>query len=60
MNNTQQLTPSKINYEVPTIDNINFSYADIITTSVSGDENQGEWDPQAIGDDLNILKEKAQ
>ena len=33
-------------YEEPKIDIIQFSSADIITTS--GDPNQGEWDPQTI------------
>ena len=33
-------------YEDPKIDLIPLSCADIITTSVTGDKNQGEWDPQ--------------
>ena len=48
MDNTQKSSPTKINYEVPTIDIVRFSCTDIITTSENGDENQGEWDPQAI------------
>ena len=47
MNNSQQITKQKTNYEVPAIDIIRFSCADIITTSGNGDSNQGEWDPQA-------------
>ena len=37
---------SKLMYEEPQIDIIQFSSTDIITTS--GDPNQGEWDPQTI------------
>ena len=48
MNNTQKLPPSKINYEAPSIDIVRFFCTDIIITSGCGDENQGEWDPQAI------------
>lgn len=36
----------KVMYEEPQIDIIQFSCADIITTSGNGDEDQGEWDPQ--------------
>lgn len=42
----------KTMYEEPRIDIVQFSCADIITTSGIGDENQGEWDPQAIDDYL--------
>ena len=48
----QQFINPKTNYEVPKIDIIQFSCADIITTSGNGDENQGEWDTQAIDDYL--------
>ena len=41
---------SKAMYEEPKINIIQFSCADIITTS--GDPNQGEWDPQCINDDI--------
>ena len=46
MNNTQQFEKSKANYEIPTMNLIRFSCADMITASENGDENQGEWDPQ--------------
>ena len=52
MNNTQPLPPPKTNYAVPTIEIIQFSCADIITTSGNGDPNQGEWDPQFINDEI--------
>ena len=41
----QYIVP-KTMYDAPRIDIIRFSCADIITTSGSGDKNQGEWDPQ--------------
>ena len=47
---SQQYIVSKTMYEEPKIDIIQFSCVDIITTSINGDENQGEWDPQAIDD----------
>jgi hypothetical protein len=56
---SQQYIVSKTMYEEPKIDIIQFSCVDIITTSVNGDENQGEWDPQAI-DDYLVLKGEAQ
>ena len=33
-------------YEEPTLQIIEFYCKDIISTSETGDENQGEWDPQ--------------
>ena len=48
MNNSQLITKPKTNYENPFIAIIQFSCADIITTSKNGDPNQGEWDPQSI------------
>lgn len=44
----KQDIPIKAMYEEPQIDIVQFSCADIITTS--GDLNQGEWDPQCIND----------
>ena len=41
-------------YEVPQISIIQPAYADIITTSVNGDANQGEWDPQLIDEESPI------
>lgn len=38
---------SKIGYESPQINIVQFSCDDIITTS--GDKNQGEWDSQSKG-----------
>ena len=51
---SQQHIVSKMMYEEPKIDIIQFSCADIITASGLGDENQGEWDPQCI-DDIEFL-----
>ena len=45
-----QYNVPKAMYEEPKINIIQFSCADIITTS--GDPNQGEWDPQCINDDI--------
>ena len=47
MNNKQRITKIKTPYEVPTIDIIRLSCADILTKSGVLDENQGEWDPQS-------------
>jgi len=44
-NNTVFATAKSI-YTEPTLETINFSALDIISTS--GDENEGEWDPQMI------------
>ena len=52
MKQTKHFTTSKLDYEVPEIDLIPFSCADIITASGVGDENQGEWDPLTNVDDL--------
>ena len=46
----KQDIPLKTMYEEPRMDIIQFSCADIITTS--GDPDQGEWDPQCINDDI--------
>ena len=47
MKSHQYIVP-KTMYEAPRLDIIQFSCADIITTSGNLDDNQGEWDPQAI------------
>ena len=49
MNGIQRITKPKTNYEVPTIDVIEFPCADILSVSGNGDPNQGEWDPQPNG-----------
>jgi len=36
----------KATYEKPQLEVIQFSGADVITTSGYRDENQGDWDPQ--------------
>ena len=45
----QQCVVFKTMYKEPQIDIIQFSCADIVTAS--GDQNQGEWDPQFIDDE---------
>lgn len=51
---SHQRTIPQTMYEEPKIDIIQFSCADIITTSGNLDDNQGEWDPQVID---NIIVE---
>lgn len=48
--NFNQKNHCKTKYEEPQIELIRFSCTDIITASVSKDENQGEWDPQSAED----------
>ena len=52
---SHQSIVSKTMYEKPKIDIIQFSCADIITTSGNFDNNQGEWDPQVI-DNIYIVE----
>ena len=46
MKQTHAPIDPKATYTIPTLEIIEFSYEDILTTSGKGDENQGEWDPQ--------------
>ena len=43
MKEFKQLINAKEQYESPKLDVILFAYADVLT--VSGDEDEGEWDP---------------
>lgn len=42
----KQNTIQKTGFEIPSMEIRRFECEDIITTSVIGDEDQGEWDPQ--------------